>query len=151
MPEGWVVDERGQPITDPGRADEGFLMPIGGYKGSGLNLMIGLMAGVMNGAAFGRDVVGRQDPLSTPTNTGQMILVFRPDLFTPADEVRAEMDRQLGVLRTSRTTDGSPVRLPGERAAEMEEAQRREGVDLPDALIADLDGLARQIGVAPLS
>ena len=33
------------------------LLPIGGYKGSGLALMIGLLAGVLNGAAFGRDVI----------------------------------------------------------------------------------------------
>ena len=39
------------------RVAEGVLLPIGGYKGSGLALMIGLLAGVLNGAAFGRDVI----------------------------------------------------------------------------------------------
>ena len=49
MPVGWVVDKNGQPITDPKRAHEGYLVPIGGYKGSGLNMVIGLLAGAMNG------------------------------------------------------------------------------------------------------
>ena len=50
-------------LTDPSRADEGFLVPIGGHKGSGLTMAIGLLAGTLNGAAFGRAVVDhRVDP-----------------------------------------------------------------------------------------
>ena len=57
MPEGWMVDtEDGRPLTDPARSAEGVLLPIGGYKGSGLALVLGLLAGPLNGAAFGRDV-----------------------------------------------------------------------------------------------
>ena len=57
MPEGWMVDRTGAPLTDPKRANEGFLLPIGGYKGYGLALILGLLAGTLNGAAMGRDVV----------------------------------------------------------------------------------------------
>src|SRR5205814_1788345 len=39
MPEGWMVDQEGRPLTDPKRAGEGFLLPIGGYKGYGLALI----------------------------------------------------------------------------------------------------------------
>jgi LDH2 family malate/lactate/ureidoglycolate dehydrogenase len=149
LPAGWVIDAAGHPITDPARADEGLLLPIGGHKGSGLNIMIGLLAGVMNGAAFGHDVVGRTDPLSTPTNTGQTILVFRPDLFMTADQFAAAMDRHLGELRASapaRVSD--PVRLPGERAVELEEEHRRLGIPVPDPLLEDLRRLAAELGVA---
>lgn len=41
MPPGWMIDRLGQPLLDPKRADEGFLMPIGGYKGYGLSLILG--------------------------------------------------------------------------------------------------------------
>jgi LDH2 family malate/lactate/ureidoglycolate dehydrogenase len=30
MPEGWMIDAEGNPLTDPARADEGFLVPVGG-------------------------------------------------------------------------------------------------------------------------
>src|SRR5678815_5553260 len=33
MPEGWMMDRQGRPLTDPKRANEGFLLPIGEYKG----------------------------------------------------------------------------------------------------------------------
>ena len=63
LQEGWVVHSKtGEPITDPKKVGEGVLLPIGGHKGSGLALMIGLLAGVLNGAAFGRDVVDPSAP-----------------------------------------------------------------------------------------
>src|SRR5207253_2573168 len=50
MPEGWMIDRAGNPLIDPNRADDGFLLPIGGYKGAALALMFGLLAGTLNGA-----------------------------------------------------------------------------------------------------
>ena len=57
MPASWMIDRQGQPLTDPKRASEGSLVPVGGPKGYGLALMFGLLAGTLNGAAFGRGVV----------------------------------------------------------------------------------------------
>src|SRR6266850_7446929 len=53
LPEGWMIDHQGRPLTDPKRADKGLLVPIGGYKGYGLALVFGLLAGTLNGAAMG--------------------------------------------------------------------------------------------------
>src|SRR5205085_6920016 len=71
MPEGWMIDREGRPLTDPRRAAEGFLLPIGGYKGYGLALVVGLLAGTLNGAAMGRDVIDFNQDFSSATNTGQ--------------------------------------------------------------------------------
>jgi LDH2 family malate/lactate/ureidoglycolate dehydrogenase len=57
MPEGWMIDRPGQPLTDPKRASEGSLVPVCGPKGNGLALMFGLLVRTLNGAAFGSDVV----------------------------------------------------------------------------------------------
>jgi len=148
MPEGWVIDNNGDPITDPRKVDEGFLVPIGGYKGSGLNFMIGVLAGVMTGAAFGRDVVNFRTDSTSPTNTGQSIIVMRPDLFMSLEEYKEEMDRQLREFRASESMTEQPVRLPGERAAELEVEQRRLGIPLADSLIDELNGLAENLGLA---
>ena len=145
MPEGWVVDLEGNPILDPRRADEGFLMPIGGYKGSGLNLAIGLLAGVLNDAAFGAEVIDHRKVPEHPANTGQAILVMRPDLFRDLDEFRSAMDRHLRVLRAS----GEPgrVHLPGEMAAEMEAEQREKGIPVGEVLLGQLRDLGARLGV----
>ena len=36
MPVGWMIDRNGKPLTDPKHAEEGLLLPIGDYKGYGL-------------------------------------------------------------------------------------------------------------------
>lgn len=147
LPDGWVIDEEGNPINDPERADEGFLVPIGGYKGSGLNLALGVLAGTMNGAAFGREVIDHRAVPDRPANTGQMILVVRPDLFGGLDDFKAEMDRQLRVFRTSESMTGEPVRLSGERAEAVEARRRQEGIPVPDPLLAKLRKLAERLGL----
>ena len=58
LPPNWMVDpESGEPVTDPQQTADALLLPMGGYKGAGLALMIGMLAGVLNGAFFGRDCV----------------------------------------------------------------------------------------------
>jgi LDH2 family malate/lactate/ureidoglycolate dehydrogenase len=151
MPVGWVIDKDGNPITDPNRAHEGTLVPIGGYKGSGLNIAIGLLAGAMNGAAFLDTVIDHRVELSTPTNTGQALFVMRSDLFQPAETALASMAAHLDVLRTSSTADGKPVRLPGDTAAEMERESERLGVAVSDVLIGQLNALALRLGVQALN
>lgn len=151
LPEGWVVDFDGNPITDPARAEEGFLVPIGGYKGAGLNFMIGAIAGVMTGAAFGRDVVEFRHDHVTPTNTGQSILVFRPDLFSPRDEYDARMGAVLTDFRTSETTTGAPVRLPGDNARATVADNLANGVAVSESVLTQLGTLAAELGLDPLS
>jgi LDH2 family malate/lactate/ureidoglycolate dehydrogenase len=81
MPEGWMIDRQGRPLLDPTRSEEGFLLPIGGYKGYGLALIVGLLAGTLQGAAMGKDVVDFNKDSVTPTNTGQAILVINLSLL----------------------------------------------------------------------
>jgi LDH2 family malate/lactate/ureidoglycolate dehydrogenase len=147
MPEGWVVDADGRPITDPARADEGFLVPMGGYKGAGLTIAFGLLAGVLNGAAFGAEVIDHRHELGTPTNTGQAIMVLRADLFRPQDDVVSALTGHLSALRNSGTRDGGPVRLPGDGAAATRRDNEENGVPVPGKLATDLDTLARRLGV----
>src|SRR5215470_11840874 len=73
MPVGWVIDRAGHPLTDAKRAGEGFLVPIGGYKGYALSLIIGCLAGTLNQAAFGRNIVDFIKHPDAATNTGQSI------------------------------------------------------------------------------
>src|SRR5262249_18559481 len=71
MPEGWMVSRTdGRPLTDAARSDDGLLLPIGGYKGSGLAIVLGLLAGTLNGAAFGRDVVDFNHDDASAADTG---------------------------------------------------------------------------------
>jgi LDH2 family malate/lactate/ureidoglycolate dehydrogenase len=146
MPEGWVVDLVGNPILDPHRADEGYLMPIGGYKGSGLNMAIGLLSGVLNGAAFGSGVIDHRKVPDAPANIGQAIFVMRPDLFRDLGEFKASMDASLREMRDA----GEPgsIHLPGEAVRPLAEELRRQGIPIADGLLGQLRGLALRLGLA---
>jgi LDH2 family malate/lactate/ureidoglycolate dehydrogenase len=151
MPEGWMIDRAGQPLLDPRRANEGFLLPIGGYKGYGLALVVGLLAGTLNGAAMGRDVIDFNADFSTVTNTGQAILVIDLAAFgDPADFKRA-VDALVGDLRGGARLPGvERIWLPGEQSHGKRRRHAREGIPLPEALLAELNTLAGELAIAPL-
>jgi L-2-hydroxycarboxylate dehydrogenase (NAD+) len=153
MPEGWFVDARtGAPITDASRSHEGLLLPMGEYKGAGLALMLGLIAGVLNGAAFGRDVVDFNADDKTETNTGHFIIAVDIARFTPLDTFKMEVDRHVGDLRASKRLPGvDEIRLPGDRRSECYTERSRDGIPLPHQLVALLDKLAAELAIKPLA
>ena len=151
MPEGWMIDREGKPLTDPRRANEGFLLPIGGYKGYGLALVVGLIAGTLNGAAMGRDVIDFNADAETPTNTGQAIVAIDPSAFGEVEEFKRAVDRVIRDLRSSERMPGvERIRVPGEMSHEKMVAQKRDGIAIPPALMGSLDRLAEQLEIPPL-
>ncbi len=152
MPEGWMVSSRdGGPITDPERSAEGLLLPIGGYKGSGLALVLGLLAGTLNGASFGRDVVDFNADETSPGDTGHFIVALDIARFTPLARFTAEVDRHLRDLRASRTLPGfDAVRLPGEERRRRRADRLAHGVPMAPELIVQLDRLAAELGLVPV-
>ncbi|MFM2069134.1 MAG: hypothetical protein RLZZ584_4043 [Pseudomonadota bacterium] len=152
MPEGWMIDRQGRPLTDPKRADEGFLLPIGGYKGYGLALLVGLLAGTLNGAAMGRQVIDFNKDEHSVTNTGQAIVAIDPAAFGDPAALRAEVDTLIRDLRNSEKMPGHErIWLPGEQSHARRIAYARDGIPLPAALVASLATLAGELGVAPLA
>src|ERR1700692_1526884 len=117
MPMGERMDKEGKPLTDPKRADEGTLLPIGDYKGYGLSLIIGLLAGALNRAALGRDVVDFVKETSKATNTGQAIAAISVEAFMPPDEFKRAVDQVIRDIRASRRLPGvERIWLPGEQS-----------------------------------
>ena len=153
IPEGWVINsDTGEPITDPNQAHQGVLLPIGGHKGAGLALIIGLLGGVLNGAAFGREVIDFVGPGNDPTNTGQFIVAIDVARFLPLEAFKAEMDRQLADLRNSKRLPGvDAIQIPGEGRARRRQERARNGVALPLNLLKQLDAIADELKIAPLS
>ena len=143
MPVGWVIDKEGNPITDPNKANEGVLLPIGDYKGYGLSLMIGLIAATLNGGQFGRDA-----DQSLPTNTGQAVLALQISRFGDPTEFKRRVDYIARDIRGSGKLPGvEEIRLPGDRAYRVRQERLVRGIPVPPSLRATLDKLAGTIGV----
>jgi LDH2 family malate/lactate/ureidoglycolate dehydrogenase len=153
MPEGWLIDRTtGEPVTDPKNTANALLLPIGGYKGSGLSIMLGVLGGILNGAAFGRDCVDFNADDKSATNTGQLMVAIDIARFIPLDTFTAEVDRHMNDLRASARLPGiDAIRLPGDRRRACRIERARDGIPLAAALVAQLDKLAGELGVRRLA
>ncbi len=156
MPEGWMIDRQGRPLTDPKRADEGMLLPLGGmeagYKGYGLALVIGLLAGTLGGAAMGRDVIDFNHDDASVTNTGQAIAVINVAAFGDVAVFKANVDKLISDLRDSARMPGvERIYVPGERSHETRIRRARSGIPIAPALMSGLDKLADEFGMARLT
>jgi L-2-hydroxycarboxylate dehydrogenase (NAD+) len=151
IPDGWVFDWQGNSITDPRRASEGSLAPAGGAKGSGLSLVLGLLAGSLNGAHMASAVVNFNNDLHSPTNTGQFICVLSLSAFGDPEELKGRMSAVAEEIRSSKpiSPDGH-VRVPGDESSRKLEENSSNGVFLPDELIASLHLLAEELGLSPV-
>ena len=151
MPEGWMIDRQGKPLTDPGRADEGFLLPIGGYKGYGLALIVGLLAATLNGAAMGKDVIDFNHDDKSATNTGQAIVAIDLAAFGNLDAFKDRVDRLIDDLHGSRRMPNvDRIWVPGEQSSGKRIEYTRDGIPIPAALRQNLDRLADDFGMERL-
>jgi L-2-hydroxycarboxylate dehydrogenase (NAD+) len=151
MPIGWMIDREGKPLTDPKRADEGHLLPIGDYKGYGLSLVIGLLAGALNRAALGRQVIDFVKEAGKATNTGQAIAALSIDAFMPVGEFKRAVDEVIRDIRQSRRLPGvERIWLPGEQSHSKRLERQEHGIPVPKALRDSLEAIARDLGIAPL-
>ena len=145
-----MMDRQGRPLTDPRRANEGFLLPIGGYKGYGLALIFGLLAGTLNGAAMGKEVVDFNADDTTPTNTGHAIIAINVAAFQPVAEFKKNVDVLVRDLRGSQRLPGvDRIRLPGEGSHAARADRQQNGIPLPAPLAASLRQLAAELKIAP--
>jgi len=151
MPQGWMIDSLGRPVTDPRRAEEGFLLPIGDYKGYGLALVFGLLAGTLNGAAFGRDVVDFNKDHTTPTNTGQLMVALKVAHFLPVETFKRRVDAVIREMRNSKKMQGfEQIRLPGEQSHAKWLEHSTHGVPMDATLLRDLQKLASDLRIEGL-
>jgi len=152
MPEGWMIDRQGKPLLDPTKSEEGFLLPIGGYKGYGLSLIVGILAGTLNGAAMGSQVIDFNKDFSTTTNTGQAIAIMDPSAFGDITEFKQNIDILVRELRSSERMPGvDRIWLPGEQSHEKRLSNEAQGILLAPSLMKQLNDLAAQLNIKPLT
>jgi L-2-hydroxycarboxylate dehydrogenase (NAD+) len=152
MPDDWMIDRQGQPITDPKKSAEGSLLPIGGYKGYGLAVMIGLLAGALNNAAVGKGTIDFNAHHDLITNTGQTIIAVDPSAFGDKEEFIHRVNTLVMDLKNSSTLPGvKEIRVPGEGAAKTMAERMRLGIPVTHELLEALQICAKECGITPLN
>jgi len=110
VPLGTGLTKEGKETTDPGEiANGGVLLPFGGYKGSGIAMMVELLAGALVGDNFSYETAAKDNNDGGPPSGGEFILAISPDKLSGNDWNKHSAE----FFDKMKSMDG--VRLPGER------------------------------------
>jgi (2R)-3-sulfolactate dehydrogenase (NADP+) len=134
IPPGWAVDRDGQPTTDAQAALEGSMLPIGAAsspKGAMLALVVELLVTALIGAQFGFEASSFFEDAGNRPRIGQAFIVIDPGALAGS---ASYLDR-VEVLVTEMLRDNG-VRLPGARREDLRRRAEAEGIEVPDALLA---------------
>ena len=110
VPLGTGLNKDGKETTEPGEiADGGVLLPFGGYKGSGIAMMVELLAGALVGDNFSFETAEKDNNDGGPPSGGEFILAISPDKISNTDWDKHSSE----FFDKMKSMEG--VRLPGER------------------------------------
>jgi len=110
VPIGTGLTKDGKKTTDPAEiVDGGVLLPFGGYKGSGIAMMVELLAGALVGDNFSFETATKDNNDGGPPSGGEFILAMSPEKISDS-EWNKHADEFFNKMKSF-----EGVRLPGER------------------------------------
>lgn len=141
MPLGWAIDENGLPTSDPDKVST--LTPMGGPKGSGLSLMIEVLASVLiSNPVISEALAGNKSSMNG------LVIAVHVNGFTNQDQFAQQIISLVAALKGLPKADGvDEILMPGERGFKMAEVRSAEGIPLPEGTINRLADLANRLNV----
>ncbi|MCS7108842.1 MAG: Ldh family oxidoreductase [Sulfolobales archaeon] len=143
IPEGWAVTKEGKPTTDPKEALEGYLTPMGGYKGLGLAIIVDILSGIFVGAPYSLIISGK----GPYTQGGFVIMGLSPKLFRSYEEFIHDVKSYVETLKSLPKEAGVEVLMPGEPEARCYDERVVKGVPLDDGVWEQLVKVMKELGV----
>ena len=143
VPPGWIIDKHGRPTTDPKEFyDGGALLTVGAHKGSGLSIVVDLLAGALS--------TGKSsDPDDTVIRNNMLSIYIAPAVYDRGHVVADEIARFVAWVKASPpAAPGQPVLLPGDVERSTRAARTTEGIAVDDKTWSDLLDAARSVGIA---
>jgi len=162
VPEGWVIDSEGNPLTDPAQVLEELgtaraaLLPLGGagetlggHKGYGLGTMVEILSSALSGGPFMKDLLGfAPDGSRRPYMLGHFFLAIHVEHFIPLDEFRRITGAILRTLQNARKAPGHDrIYVAGEKEYEKEKEIRQHGIPVNPNLRRDLQVMRDELGI----
>ncbi len=163
VPEGWVIDPQGRPLTDPDQilADLGqataALLPLGGagelfagYKGYDLATLVEILSASLSGGVFMKDLLGfAPDGSKRPFMLGHFFLAVDIEHFIPLELSKRITGSIMRALQASRKEPGQArIYVAGEKEWEKEKIVRRRGVPVNRNLRRELQTMRDELHIA---
>jgi LDH2 family malate/lactate/ureidoglycolate dehydrogenase len=147
IPAGWALDAEGVPTTDTATAMQGLLMPLGGYKGTGLAMMVEILCGVLAGGKISTEI-GSIRKRGRPSGLNHFFMAIDLSRFGDEAAIGARAEELARMVRSSAPAKGyDEVLVAGEVERRIEAERRRDGIPLPDGNWETLIATARRVGI----
>ncbi|MEP6715376.1 MAG: Ldh family oxidoreductase [Terriglobia bacterium] len=148
IPAGWAMDKTGAPTTDTQAAWEGLLMPLGGYKGSGLAMMVEILCGVISGGAMSTELGGLR-VRGRAVRASQTFIAI--DVLRMQPEFRERTDWLIEQVKSAAPAQGyDEILVANEPELRTEKRRLVEGIPIPDGTWAALMAAAARVGIVSL-
>jgi uncharacterized oxidoreductase len=143
VPPGWIIDKHGRPTTDPKDFyDGGALLTVGAHKGSGLSIVVDLLAGALS--------TGKSsDPDDTVLRNNMLSIYIAPAVYDEDGAIAREIARFVAWVKASPpAVPGQPVLMPGEVERSTRVRRALEGIAVDDKTWSDILDAAKSVGIA---
>ena len=147
LPEGWALDREGQPTTDPNAAINGLLAPIGGFKGAGLAMIMGILSSMLSGASYGTEL-GSIEEGPTPGEDGHFVAAIHIASFENIERFKSRVDAAIQQIHDCQLAPGfERVYAPGELEKISRAEYHAQGIPLNRVTLTDLRKTAERLGI----
>jgi uncharacterized oxidoreductase len=149
VPEGWLIDRAGRPVTDASRwrDPEIGMLPLGGmqfgHKGHGLAMMVEMIVGPLTLAGC------TKGPGPDGGGGGTMLLAIDIEQFTDLETFTSEVESHAEWVTSAERLPGfDRIYAPGEREEETRRRLEATGIDVAPKTWDALLSTAGEMGVA---
>lgn len=152
IPEGWGVDSKGLPTTNPDDViNGGFLSPVGGPKGFGLAVMAEILTGVLTGGHFSKMIPSMYD-VHQKQSISHFMLTIDIKKLIPLDVYYNSIKQLVSYIKDSKKAEGTDhIYLPGEIEFLKEARNREVGVPMQEETFNNLNALAKELNINGLT
>ena len=118
IPAGWAMNVSGEDTTSAEAAMEAFsagigILPMAGYKGTGIAMIIDVLAGILSGAVLSKDV----KPMFSSGTSGVGYFCMALDIghFVDTEEFGRRVEEWFNLIKSDRKRPGfEEILIPGE-------------------------------------
>lgn len=141
------ADEKGEETTDSHKIRS--LLPIGGYKGFGLSLMVEILCGILSGMPYGRNITSMyKDPIEKKRNLGHFFSAMRIDCFQPVDDFKKRMRQLLDEIRKQpRKDDKVPIMVAGDPEKRVFSIRFKQGIPMEEITWREFTDLGEKYNI----
>lgn len=132
IPLGWALDENFQPTQDAEAALKGYVLPMAGFKGYGLALMIDILAGALSGAGY-LDKVGRfYSPEFSCMDVGFSFIAIDPAQTYGEHFAEFINEYCMRIRLDERVDESKEICLPGDDRLQFKKDNETNGIEISD-------------------